>query len=188
MGRNPDRGRNFTRYAFTPTVKEIQSEHGSREAYERMEAMAQHELGAKERRFISERDSFYMATVGNNGWPYVQHRGGPPGFVRVVDDNTMAFADFRGNRQYVSTGNVIDTRRAAMIFVDYPARQRLKVWANAAIVSPDADPGLAAIVSLEGYDAVVERIFRLEVVAFDWNCPQHITPRYTLEEIEALRI
>lgn len=183
---NSASGNNFTRLAFTPTVKAIQTERGSRDAYARMEANDHHALGWQERLFIEARDSFYMATVGENGWPYVQHRGGPAGFLRVLDETTLAFADFRGNRQYVSTGNVIDTRRTALILVDYPAQRRLKVWAGAQIVRPEDDPELAARVALDGYDAEVERIFKLEVMALDWNCPQHITPRYTREEIEAL--
>ena len=145
-----------------------------------------HRLGWQERLFLEERDSFYMATVGENGWPYVQHRGGPPGFVRVIDDATLAFADFRGNKQFISTGNILDTERVAMIFVDYPNRRRLKVWATGSIVDPKEDAELSAAVALDGYQADVERIVRLEVVGFDWNCPQHITRRYTRSEIDAL--
>ena len=186
MSTNSGDGRNFTYYAFTPTVRDLQAEHGSRAGYARMEKIQRSELGWQERLFLGERDSFYMATVGETGWPYVQHRGGPPGFVRVIDDTTIAFADFRGNKQYISTGNVIDTERVAMIFVDYPNRRRLKVWAKAKIVDPRDDPALALAVALDDYDADIERIFRLDVVGFDWNCPQHISQRYTLAEIEAL--
>ena len=187
MSTNAGSGTNFTEYAFTPTVKELQRKHGSREAYERMAKQDRHRLDEQTRMFLAERDSFYMATVGTNGWPYVQHRGGPRGFVRFIDETTLAFADFRGNRQYISTGNVLDNQRVAMIFVDYPNKRRLKVWALASVVDAGDDPELASAVQLPGYDAQIERIFRLDVVGFDWNCPQHITPRYTVEEIEAAR-
>lgn len=178
--------RNFARLAFTETVRELQAAHGSREAYARVEADADRGyLGPAERLFIGARDSFYMATVGAGGWPYVQHRGGPPGFLRVVDGETLAFADFRGNRQYVSTGNVLDSGRAVLFLMDYPNRRRLKIWARARIVAPRDDARLATRVALTGYDAVVERIFELHVRGFDWNCTQHIVPRYTGDEIDA---
>jgi predicted pyridoxine 5'-phosphate oxidase superfamily flavin-nucleotide-binding protein len=184
MSTSPGGARNFARYAFTPTVKKLQTEHGSRAGYARLETVERHQLGPQERLFLAQRDSFYMATVGEDGWPYVQHRGGPPGFVRVIDDATLAFADFRGNKQYISTGNILDTGRVAMIFVDYPNRRRLKVWAKGSIVDPGEDAELRDAVALGDYEADVERIFRLEVVGFDWNCPQHITPRYTRDEID----
>lgn len=187
MTTNPgDSGRNFTRYAFTPTVKRLQSARGSRQGYARMETTDRYQLGWQERLFIAERDSFYMATVSQDGWPYVQHRGGPPGFVHVIDETTLAFADYRGNKQYISTGNVLDTERVAMIFVDYPNRRRLKVWARAAVIAPEDDPALLAAVLPDDYDADIERIFKLDVKAYDWNCPQHITPRYSLAEIAAM--
>jgi len=179
---------NFTDYAFTPTVKDLQTRGGSRQGYQRMAAAERPVLDGRAGEFIAARDSFYMATVGENGWPYVQHRGGPPGFVRVVDEHTLAFADFSGNRQYISTGNVIDTERVALIFMDYPNRRRLKVWASATIVAPGDDPELAKVVALEGYEADVERIFKLHVVGSDWNCPQHITTRYTRDEIGELSV
>ena len=129
------------------------------------------ELGPDEIAFIRERDSFYMASINETGWPYIQHRGGPKGFVRVIDARTIAFEDLRGNRQYISKGNVEHDDRVALIFMDYPNRARLKVLARAKIV-----PAVAP----------AERIFVLTIEAIDWNCPQHITPRYTLEEIEEL--
>jgi len=178
--------KNFATLAFTDTVKAVQTANGSRASYANVEASGdRYALTWRERAFIQARDSFYMASVGANGWPYVQFRGGPRGFLRVIDESTLAFADFRGNRQYISTGNVLDNRRVALILMDYPNRGRLKVWADAEIVAPDQAPDLASRAALADYDAVVERIFRLDVQGFDWNCPQHIVPRYTLEEIRA---
>ncbi len=134
--------------------------------------------------FIAQRDSFYMASVSQSGWPYVQHRGGPPGFLKVIDEVTLAFADYRGNRQYISVGNVDADDRVALILVDYPRRARLKILAHAERVTLDADADLLAKVTDGGYRAKPERIFKLRLAAFDWNCPQHITPRFTEAEIE----
>ncbi|RRN66638.1 pyridoxamine 5-phosphate oxidase [Caulobacter sp. 602-1] len=133
--------------------------------------------------FIAERDSFYMASVSETGWPYVQHRGGPPGFLKVLDETTLAFADYAGNRQYISTGNLDANDRLALILVDYPRRARLKILAHAERLALDAEPDLLARVSVPGYRARPERIFRLRLAAFDWNCPQHIVPRFTEAEI-----
>ena len=133
--------------------------------------------------FIAERDSFYMASVSESGWPYVQHRGGPPGFVKVLDDKTLAFPDFRGNLQYISLGNVAADDRVALIMVDYPNRARLKILAHLEVRDLAADPELAARLALPGYKAKVERAFVLRLETFDWNCPQHITPRYTETDI-----
>ena len=178
--------RNYTRLAFTDTVKAVQARHGSREAYAKVERSGDRfALGRRERQFIEARDSFYMASVGSNGWPYVQYRGGPKGFLRVIDPATLAFADFRGNRQYISTGNVLDSGRVALILMDYPNRDRLKIWAQASITRAEEDPALGSRVALDGYNAIVERIFVLKVAAFDWNCTQHIIPRYTLDELPA---
>lgn len=173
--------RGFSKIAFTAAVKAAQERMGSRKAYARLEQGedAPDTLGEDEIAFLAERDSFYMATVGESGWPYVQHRGGPKGFVRVLDERTIAFADLRGNRQYVSVGNVAGDDRVALIFVDYPSRTRLKLFARAKIVTRDDDPELFARVGGEK----AERIFVLRVEGLDWNCPQHITPRYTAEEV-----
>jgi predicted pyridoxine 5'-phosphate oxidase superfamily flavin-nucleotide-binding protein len=133
--------------------------------------------------FIADRDSFYMATVSETGWPYVQHRGGPRGFLKVVDERTLAFADYSGNRQYISVGNLAADGRAALILLDYAQRTRLKLYAHVETVSPEADAALTALVSVPGYRARIERILVLRLDAFDWNCPQHITPRFTEEEI-----
>ncbi|MFT4255302.1 MAG: pyridoxamine 5'-phosphate oxidase family protein, partial [Caulobacter sp.] len=144
----------------------------------RMEAFTENEEA-----FIAERDSFYMASVSDTGWPYVQYRGGPPGFLKVIDETTLAFADFHGNRQYISVGNLDANDRVALILVDYPRRARLKILAHAERLSLDADPALLARVSDPAYRAKPERIFRLRLAAFDWNCPQHIVPRFTEAEV-----
>lgn len=145
-------------------------------------------FGDQEKQFIATRDSFYMATVSETGWPYVQHRGGPRGFLKVVDERTLAFADYSGNRQYISVGNLAADTRASLILMDYPQRARMKILAHVETVSPGADPALAQRVTVPGYKAKMERIFVLRLDAFDWNCPQHITPRFTEEEIsEATR-
>ncbi len=138
---------------------------------------------ANEEAFIAERDSFYMASVSEGGWPYVQYRGGPPGFLKVIDETTLAFADFRGNRQYISVGNLDANDRVALILVDYPRRARLKILAHAERLALDAEPDLLQRVSDPDYRARPERIFRLRLAAFDWNCPQHIVPRFTEAEI-----
>jgi len=145
-------------------------------------------LGEAETQFIATRDSFYMATVSETGWPYVQHRGGPPGFLRVLDDKTLAFADFRGNRQYISLGNTAGNDRVALILMDYPNRRRLKIYARIEAKDLSAEPALAAKLDMPGYKGKVERAFLLHLEAFDWNCPQHITPRFSELELEpALR-
>ncbi len=133
--------------------------------------------------FIAGRDSFYMATVSESGWPYVQHRGGPPGFIRILDDRTLAIADFRGNRQYISTGNLASDDCAALILMDYPNRRRLKIYAHIEARDLAADPELAAKLTLPGYRAKVERGLVIHLAAFDWNCPQHITPRFSEAEL-----
>jgi uncharacterized protein len=141
-------------------------------------------LGPDESAFIAERDSFYLATLGATGWPYVQHRGGPKGFLKVTDDHTIAFADFRGNKQFITTGNIGTDNRIALIMVDYPRQARLKILGRAEIL--EGDPAREWIERLRepGYKAVIERIYVIRVEAFDWNCAQHITPRFTAEQIQ----
>jgi predicted pyridoxine 5'-phosphate oxidase superfamily flavin-nucleotide-binding protein len=136
-----------------------------------------------EAQFIAERDSVYMATVSETGWPYVQHRGGPPGFLRVLDEKTVAFADYRGNRQYISLGNLAADDRAALILMDYPGRRRLKLYVHVEARDLAADPALADALAIPGYKAKVERAFVLHLEAFDWNCPQHIVPRFSETEL-----
>ncbi|MEO7599693.1 MAG: pyridoxamine 5'-phosphate oxidase family protein [Opitutus sp.] len=140
-------------------------------------------LEEAEKEFIESRDTFYLSSVTESGWPYVQHRGGPAGFLRVVGANTIAFADYRGNRQMLTAGNVSADDRVAMILMDYPQRSRLKLLGHARIVAAADDPELAKLVSIPGSPAA-ERMVTVDVVAFDWNCPKYITPRYTKAEIE----
>ena len=179
--------RNFTQFAFTDSVKQAQERYGTRRSYARMETAGdRYRHTAKETSFIQSRDSFYMATVGENGWPYVQFRGGPKGFLKVVDDTMLGYADFRGNGQYISTGNMQAGNRASLILMDYPLRRRLKIWAEATIIEVEQNAELLEKLSMPDYTARIERLVILAVQAYDWNCPQHITPRYTLEEFEAL--
>jgi len=178
----------FADIAFTPAVQALQRAHGSRTQYARMQARASAStLSEREREFLEQADTFYLATVGETGWPYVQHRGGPRGFVRVRSPSQIAFADFRGNLQYVSAGNVGEDDRASIIVVDVANRKRLKLFGRLRFVDvADADAALAASVAVPGYRATVERVAIFDIVAFDWNCPQHITQRFTAEEVEAV--
>ncbi len=149
-----------------------------------MEAMEwpDEQLTDRESQFIAERDSFYVASVGENGWPYVQFRGGPEGFLKVLDDRTLGFADFRGNLQYITTGNISSDNRVALFLMDYANRQRLKIMARAEIFDADKRPDLVEQLEDPNYLARVERAVVYHVEAFDWNCPQHITARWTEEE------
>ena len=178
--------RAFAEIAFTPSVKAAQSRYGSRKANQGFEDAEDHEdeLGELEREFIESRDSFYQSTVSETGWPYVQFRGGPSGFLKVVDAKTMAFADFRGNVQYLSVGNINADGRIALILMDYPNQRRLKIWGRARVVHEADDPALLEALKMPGYRARVERAIVISVSAFDWNCPQHITPRFTQAEIQ----
>ena len=180
--------RAFSEIAFTDSVKAMQSRYGSRKAYskfnidkERRDYLSEYELA-----FIAERDSFYMGSVGEKGWPYVQHRGGPKGFLKVLDQKTIGFADFRGNKQYISVGNLLADDRVSLFIMDYPNRQRLKLWARARLVHENEDATLIAQLEVPGYQARVERGIIMTIEALDWNCPQHITPRYTKAEVESL--
>lgn len=174
----------FGDVAFTPAVKATQERLGSRGNDARLEGRTSRtRLGQDEIDFIAARDSLYVATVGENGWPYVQYRGGPRGFLRLLDEETLGFADFRGNRQYISTGNVLSTGRACLFLMDYPAQERLKIWAEATI---SEDPALLARVVDQSYVAKPERTFIFRVLAFDWNCQQHIVQRYTPEEYASI--
>ncbi len=178
-------GHRFARIAFTDDVRRVQAEMGSLQPLdEDWRKDHNHRLGDAEAEFIAARDSLYMATVNADGWPYIQHRGGPAGFVRVLDEGTIGFADFRGNRQYISVGNLRHDDRVALFFMDYANRTRLKLLGRITVVPADDRETLARL-EVADYRAAVERGFLVRVEAFDWNCPQHITPRLSLAEVEA---
>ena len=169
--------------AFTPTVKRLQETKGSRKGYARMEEKAgwKDTITEELAQFIGERDSFYLGTANADGQPYIQHRGGKPGFLKVIDDKTLTFADFRGNRQYISAGNLEENDKAYLFLMDYPNRRRIKIWGRARVVDDDAD--LLARLTDADYDGVPEQAVVFEIAAWDVNCPQHITPRFTEAQV-----
>ena len=169
--------------AFTRAVKAIQERKGSRRAYEKMARKGgwRDTVTDELARFIAERDSFYLATASAQGQPYIQHRGGPPGFLKVVDARTLAFADFKGNRQYITAGNLSENDKACLFLMDYPNRRRIKIWGRARVVEDDAD--LLARLAEPAYGAVPEQAIVFEITAWDVNCPQHITPRFTEAQV-----
>ena len=177
----------FAGITFTPSVKQAQTLYGSRPSNRRLEVTddRRDELTEAEREFIESRDSFYQATVSETGWPYVQFRGGPAGFLKVIDSKTIGFADFRGNVQYVSVGNINADGRVALILMDYVHRRRLKILGRARIVHEADDPALMASLKVPDYRARVERAIVIAIEGYDWNCPQHITPRFTEAEVRA---
>lgn len=176
--------RNYASLAFTEPVKALQERYGSRATYARVEQHATFQgLTDSETGFIADRDSFYVASIGENGFPYIQHRGGPKGFLTVLDPVTLGFVDFRGNKQYISVGNVLTHPQVSLILVDYARQARLKIYAEAEVVELTDRPDLFARVTPADYEHKPERLILLHVQAYDWNCPQHITPRYTAEEI-----
>lgn len=177
--------KNFAALAFTGSVKEMQEKLGSRAAYARMERDTYIDgLTDNEVDFISQRDSFYMASIGENNFPYIQHRGGPKGFLKVLDAKRVGFIDFRGNMQYISVGNMAGNNNVALIMVDYPSKTRLKMLAKAEVMELKDNPALYDLLDLTEYKFKPERMIVLHIEAYDWNCPQHITPRYTIEDIE----
>lgn len=180
--------RAFAKIAFTPKVQAAQTRMGSRAAYRSVELGAPEtvELSPYEIEFITGRDSFYQGTVGENGWPYVQHRGGPAGFLKVLDERTIGYADFAGNRQYISVGNIEGDDRVSLFLMDYPGQRRLKIWGHARLIDEDTEPALIARLESADYRARVERGVVITIEAFDWNCPKYITPRYTEHEVRAL--
>lgn len=173
----------FLDLTFTPKVLAAQRHYYGR-AQDIPPAPADDTLGPEERAFIESRDSLYLASVGETGWPYVQHRGGVPGFVQVVSPTEIAFADFKGNRQLLTTGNVVTNDRVCLFLMDYPRRERLKLLGHAEILDARAHPDLARSLARPGEDKAVERVFRVRVVGFDWNCPKYITPRFTAAEVD----
>lgn len=180
-------GHKFAEIAFTPAVKEVQSEQKSRAGYARWENAldANHLLSQQEANFITTRDSFYMASVSETNWPYVQHRGGPEGFLKVIDEKTIGFADYSGNRQYISTGNVRNNDRVSLFLMDYPSKSRLKILGRIKTINGDNAKEIAPLKS-KGFSAPIERGFIIHIEGFDWNCPKYITPRYTETQIKNL--
>lgn len=173
----------FGDIAFTASAQNHQRRRGSSDAYQQMaEGSPPSGLGPEEAAFLGARDSFYLATVGSGGWPYVQHRGGPIGFLRVVDPTHLAWIERAGNRQFVTAGNLDDDDRVAIIAVDYPNRRRLKLLGRA-LWNPDPDPDICHALGVTGR---LEGVVTVEVAAFDWNCPKYITPRYTVEQVQQL--
>lgn len=179
--------RAFSDLAFTPDVRAQQSRMGSRSAYARLDHAEDRRdaLTERESEFIEQRDGFYQATVSQTGWPYVQFRGGPAGFLKVLDPRTLAYADLRGNRQYVSVGNLQRNDRVSLILMDYAQQRRLKIMGRVRLVEAAEDAALMARLAMPGETTPVERAVVITVEAYDWNCPQHITPRFTEEEIRA---
>jgi predicted pyridoxine 5'-phosphate oxidase superfamily flavin-nucleotide-binding protein len=182
----------YLEIASTPSVRAARERYGSAAQWARAggsadeEAVRNDRLGPAEQQFIEDRDGFYLASVSETGWPYVQFRGGPAGFLRVVDDTTLGYADFRGNRQYLTVGNVQVNDRVSLFLMDYAHQRRLKIFGHMRIVDTRDDPALAEQLAVPDYAGRVERAILIKVEAFDWNCPQHITPRFTQAELERI--
>lgn len=178
----------FFDLTFTESVKEAQEKYGSRKNYARFEGGKPDFYGLtdNERDFIEQRDGFYMATVNSEGQPYIQFRGGAKGFLKVLDDKTLGFADFRGNLQYISVGNLSENKKAALFLMDYPNQTRLKILANVEVIDARNKPEIVEKLVVPDYKAKIERAMILHVEAFDWNCPQHITQRFTMDEIKQI--
>ena len=175
----------FAELMFSPAAKALQEAAGSRAAYARFagpDAPGNDRFGARESAFIGARDSFYMASVTPDGWPYVQHRGGLPGFLKVLDGRTLGFADYPGNKQFISLGNLATDDRVSLFLMDYPNRRRLKVLGHARHVEAGHEPALVARIADQGQPSPALAII-VTLEGFDWNCPQHITPRYTEAEL-----
>ncbi len=170
--------------AFTPIVKKVQEENGSRKSYARMEQGIgwQNRMDQRLSNFIEQRDSLYFGTANNEGQPYIQHRGGPKGFLKILDDKTLAFADYAGNMQYITVGTLRENNKAYLFLIDYPTRTRMKIWGTAKVV--DNDPNLLKQLHTEDYKAKLERAIVFTIEAWDVNCPQHIQQRFTIEEMK----
>lgn len=176
----------YLEIATTDAVKQLQERWGSRSSYRRLESgpTTHHELGPEEIAFIAAQDSFFLASINENGWPYMQHRGGPPGFLQVLSTNKLGFADFKGNRQYLSFGNILTNPRVSLFLIDYPLRARLKIFGQATLVEGDDIPEQLRQSHPGGGD--VQRAIIIQVEAFDWNCPKYIVPRYTEAQIRGI--
>ncbi|MEM7333335.1 MAG: pyridoxamine 5'-phosphate oxidase family protein [Chloroflexota bacterium] len=180
--------KNFTSLTFTDSVKEMQRQFGSRASYDKMAAQIgeRYLLTEQERAFIQYQDGFYLSSANEYGWPYVQYRGGAKGFLKVINEKTLAYADFRGNKQYISMGNLNENKKVMLFLMNYATQRRLKIWGTAEIISMSQNPEIVQEVIDSDYSAVVERAVIVHIEAFDWNCPQHITPRFTIEEFKQL--
>jgi len=174
---------NFTQFAFTPSVKTVQEQFGSRQSYKRMESSGDRFLLTdQEKAFIESRVDFFLSTVGENGWPYMQHRGGPKGFLKVLSNDTLGFADFKGNRQYISIGNTVSSGKALLFLIDYPNKQRVKIWVESTFTPKDKTDKLIEQLVPSGMENQITGVFTFKIQAYDWNCPKYITQRYTAEE------
>jgi len=181
--------KNFAEIAFTDAVKKLQEKHGSRKSYERMDKFNEVDgLTDGEISFVQNLDSFYLATNGEKEFPYIQHRGGPKGFLKVLDSKRLGFIDFVGNKQYVSVGNMTTNNNVSLIIIDYPTRTRLKIFAKAEVVELKENPELYDELDLKDYKFRPECMMIFHIEAYDWNCPQHITPRYSVDEIQKVFI
>jgi len=176
--------KNFAEIAFTEAVKRLQEKNGSRKGYERMEKFSVVDgLTDNEVSFVQNQNSFYLASIGVKEFPYIQHRGGATGFLKVLDSKRLGFIDFVGNKQYISVGNMITNNNVSLIMIDYPTKKRLKIFAKAEVVALKDSPELYNLLDLKDYKFRPERMIVFHIEAYDWNCPQHITPRYTMDEI-----
>jgi len=177
---------NYADLLFSEPVKALQDRAGMREKYEQIyETRFRDDFDEKTISFLSASTSFYIASIGANGWPYVQHRGGPAGFVKILGPDTIGFADYLGNRQFITQGNLETSKRVSLFFMDYPNRARLKMQGEAIMMDADADAELLAQLGQEG-EGPVERLTVIKVLARDWNCPKYITPRFTETDIRSL--
>lgn len=179
--------RKFTKIAFTPAVKAAQQQRGSREIYARFEQNGPENdtITPEIEEFIAQIDGFYLGTVSSNGYPYIQFRGGYPGFLRVLDERTLGFADFKGNVQYVTVGNLLENDKAFLFLMDYRHRKRLKIWGKANVI--EGNQLLISSLKVPSYEAEIERVIVFQVEAWNWNCPQHIPIRYGEEEVQVLK-
>jgi len=178
---------NYSELAFTDAIKNLQDRLGSRLSYERMEKVSFVDgLTDYETEYIAQIDSFYLASIGENGYPYIQHRGGPKGFIRVIDKETIGIVDFVGNRQYISAGNISKNAKVSLILLSYPLKTRLKIYAEAEIIELSEDSSLYDFLRPKEYKFKPERIMLFKVKAYDWNCPQHIHPKYSIEEVQEI--
>jgi uncharacterized protein len=175
----------YLEIATGDAVKALQERWGSRSAYSRLESgpLTNNQLGPEEIAFIEAQDSFFLASLNDTGWPYIQHRGGPPGFLKVLENNQVGFPDFKGNRQYLSFGNILKNPRVALFLIDYPARARLKIFGHAKPVEGESLPDPLRKIENESGASAIERGIIIQVEAFHWNCPKYIVPRFTEEQV-----